>query len=106
MGPSHAFRDPDLTNVAAYAVAHQQAFYPGMFASIPGQILLFQPHYRDLWIKAGYPSHYPSSLTSLPPDYDYVLVLVPTLAHIAPGLPLKSQASGPDFEILKVTRPG
>ena len=106
LGPSHAFRDPDLTNVAGYAVAHRQVFYPAMFASIPGQILFFQPHYRDLWIQAGYPVHYPSVLTSLPPDYDYVLVLAPELAQIAPNLPLAQDASGPEFQLLKVVRPG
>ena len=105
-GPSHAFRDPDLTNVAGYAVAHRQIFYPAMFASIPGQILFFQPHYRDLWVQAGYQAHYPSTLTSLPPDYDYVLVLVPELASVAPNLPLAPDISGPEFKLLKVVRPG
>jgi hypothetical protein len=105
LGPSRAFRNPDLTNVAAYAVEHRHAFYPGMFASIPGQILFFTPHFRDLWQQGGYNSQYPSSLDSLPPDYDYVLVLVPHLAHIAPSLPLTLEASGQYYEIRKVKRP-
>lgn len=105
-GPSHAFRDPDVTHVAAYAVARRQAFYPSMFASIAGQVLYFQPHYRDLFLAADYQHHYPSSLTSLAPDYDYVLVLVPELAKVGPNLPLKLEDSGREFEIFKVTKPG
>ncbi len=59
-----------------------------------------------LWQEGGYTTHYPSTLTSLPPDYDYVLVLVPNLAHIAPNLPLTRESTGTDFEILKVVRLG
>jgi len=101
------FRDPDMNTVAGYAVARRQAFQPGMFASIPGQILYFQPHYRALFLKADwYTTGLPSTLDRIDPDYDYVLELVPSLAHIAPGLPLACEASGPHFALFKVVREG
>ncbi|WP_428483735.1 hypothetical protein [Rhodopila sp.] len=101
------FRDPDMNMVTAYAVARRQAFEPGMFASIAGQILYFQPHYLELFKQGGWAKTViPSTLDSIAPDYDYVLELVPSLAHIAPELPLSCEASGPHFKLLKVIRPG
>jgi hypothetical protein len=95
-------RRPALEHVAAYAVARRQAFEPGIFADIPGQILHLQPHYKRPW------SETPGSLDSLPAGYDYVLVLRPDLARISPALPLIRQESGPEFTLFKVDaqRPG
>jgi hypothetical protein len=100
------FRQPDLANVASYAVARRQAFDPGMFASIAGQILAFQPHYLRLWQQGGYQNGTPSRLDTLAPDYDYVLDLVPAFATIAPGLPLTCVASGAEFALMQVVPPG
>jgi hypothetical protein len=104
--PEAIFRDPDLSNVASYAVARRQAFYPGMFAGIEGQVLAFQPHSRALWERDGFVRGLPDTLTSLAPDYDHVLVLLPQYAHVAPDLPLQPEASGEDFTLLKVIQPG
>jgi hypothetical protein len=96
------FRQPDLANVAAYAVARRQAFEPGMFAGLSGQILHFQPRYFSLWQRYGYGGEIPDVLDELPPDYDYVLVLLPSLARINPGLPLACHETGRHFVLLKV----
>jgi hypothetical protein len=100
------FREPDLANVASYVMARRQGFEPAMFASIAGQILYFQPHYLALWQQGGFGVEIPASLDNIAPDYDYVLDLLPNLAHIAPGLPLACEASGPHFAILKVVPAG
>jgi hypothetical protein len=100
--PGALLRNPDLANVASYLVVHHPAFEPTMFASLSGQILYFQPHYLDLWRQGGFGHATPNSLESLPPDYDHVLVLHPSRAHIAADLPLRCQASGPDFALLRV----
>ncbi len=104
--PTSVFRDPDLANVASYVVARRQAFEPSMFAGIAGQVLAFQPHFQDLWDQEGFAVGIPTSLTTLAPDYDHVLVLLPQYAKIAPDLPLACQASGPSFDILKVVPAG
>jgi hypothetical protein len=96
------FRQPELANVAAYAVARRQAFEPGMFAGLSGQILHFQPPYFVLWQRYGYGAEIPDVLDDLPSAYDHVLVLLPSLARIAPGLPLACHETGPYFALLKV----
>ncbi|WP_428484046.1 hypothetical protein [Rhodopila sp.] len=95
------FRQPTLTRFASYAVARRQAFDPGIFANMSGQILFFQPHFTKLWQQDAL-GESRTSLDRLSPDYNYVLVLVPALAHISPRLPLVCQTSGPNFELLKV----
>ena len=102
--PNGIFRDPDLSNVASYAVARRQVFDPSMFAGIEGQVLEFQPHYRRLWARDRFVQGLPDSLTSLAPDYDHVLVLLPEHAFVDPDLPLQVEASGPDFRLMKVVR--
>ncbi|MDR3539277.1 MAG: hypothetical protein P4L71_22505 [Acetobacteraceae bacterium] len=96
------FRQPDLEHVAAYAVARRQAFMPGMFASLSGQILYFQPHYLDLAQQAAFEVAIPASLERVLPDYDYILDLLPDLARIGPDVPVVCEASGPHFMLLKV----
>lgn len=104
--PPGGFRDPDLEHVAAYAVARSQAFEPGLFASLTGQILYFQPHYLDLANQANFAVAMPSRLDDLPPDYDYILDLLPDLARIGPTLPTACEVSGPHFTLLKRLPPG
>ncbi len=96
------FRQPDLEHVAAYAVARRQAFMPGMFASLSGQILYFQPHYLDLALQAAFEVAIPAALERMPPDYDYILDLLPDLARIGPGIPVACETRGPHFMLLKV----
>lgn len=105
-GPNQAYRDPDLTHASAFAVIRRQAYIPNLFASLPGQILFFQPHYKALRDQGGFLDGAPSSLATLPPDYDYVLELYPDSARVAPGLPLAAVASGPHFRLMKVVRQG
>jgi hypothetical protein len=100
------FRDPDLEHVAAYAVARSQSFEPGMFASLTGQILYFQPHYMDLADQANFDVAIPSRLDELPPDYTYILDLLPELTRIGPMLPTACEASGPQFRLLRRLPPG
>lgn len=100
------FRQPDLANVASYAVARRQAFEPTLFASLPGQVLYFQPHYLQLWQQGDFAVEIPSSLDQLAPDYDHVLVLLPALARISPRLALICQAAGRDFALFKVAPSG
>lgn len=95
------FRQPTLTQVASYAVARRQAFDPGMFANVTGQTLFFQPHFLELW-KQDNLGESLSVLDRLAPDYDHVLVLVPSLARVSPLLPLACEVSGPNFELFKV----
>lgn len=95
------FRQPTVTRLAAYAVIRRQAFDPGMFAELTGQILFFQPHYRELWKQDNLGENRPE-LDQLAPDYNYVLVLMPGLARVSPLLPLICQESGPHFELFKV----
>jgi hypothetical protein len=103
-GPSPAggiFRHPALTQVASYAVARRQAFDPGIFAVLAGQLLFFQPHFLELW-RDDHEGESAPALDHLAPDYDYVLVLVPETARISPLLKLACQKAGPNFELLKV----
>ena len=95
------FRRPTLTRFASYAVARRQIFDPGIFANMSGQLLFFQPHFAELW-KNDDLGESPSSLDNLPPDYNYVLVLVPSLARISPRLPLICEKNGPNFALFKV----
>jgi hypothetical protein len=98
-GSTSVSRRPSLLHVAAYAVARRQAFEPQLFASLRGQILYFQPHYKALWRLSA-----PSRLDSLAPDYDHVLVLRPRFADVASKLPLTLIASGAEFELFRVGR--
>jgi len=95
------FRHPTLTRFGSYAVARRQAFDPGIFANMSGQLLYFQPRFAELWRQDDL-GESRSALDDLPPDYDYVLVLVPSLARISPRLPLTCQTSGPNFALYKV----
>jgi hypothetical protein len=99
------FRDPDLSNVAAYAVARRQAFEPGMFASFAGQILDFRGRALTLWQQDGQGAEIPDKLDSIAPDYRYVLVLLPELARVSSALPLACAATGPHFQLLRVVPP-
>jgi hypothetical protein len=103
-GPHKVRHNPDLLHVASYLVARRQGFEPGIFASIPGSVLVFQPHYLALWKSEGAGSDTPSVLDHIDPDYDYVLVVWPALAHIASRLPMVCQAHGTDFELYRVVR--
>lgn len=105
-GPQKGFRDPDLTNVASYAVIRTQSFEPGIFASISGQILQLQPHYRALARADGFPENTLTELNSLEPDYNYVLVLSPELAKVSPRVAevLVPEAEGPHFKLFRVAR--
>lgn len=98
------FRDPDLEHVAAYAVARRQAFMPGMFASLSGQILYFQPHYLALAREADFAVAIPSRLEHVPPDYDHILDLLPDRAQV--DVPTVCEASGPNFRLLRIVPPG
>ncbi len=101
--PSGAvFRQPDLANLASYAVARRQAFEPSMFAGLSGQVLYFQPRFMELWRQGGFGVAIPATLDALAPEYDYVLVLLPGLASLSPDLPLVCQQSGRDFMLYKV----
>lgn len=100
------FRQPDLANVASYLVARRQAFEPGMFASLSGQILYFRPAFLELWRQGGFGVAIPSRLDHLDPAYDYVLVLLPKLATLSADLPLVCQVQGPDFQLFKVAPSG
>lgn len=96
-------RRPPLVTVAAYAVARRQAFWPGMFASISGQILYFQPRYKELADKdPAWNSYLGSAFDQVLPEYDYVLVLRPAETHLSLGLPLACEETGLNFELLKV----
>jgi hypothetical protein len=97
------FRRPTLTRFASYGVARRQIFDPGLFANMSGQLLFFQPHYAELWMQDDL-GESPSSLVDLPQDYDHVLVLVPSLAHISPDLSLVCERNGRDFTLFKVDR--
>lgn len=99
------FRAPDLDHVASYVVARRQGFEPGIFAGFPGQILDFQPRYEQLWTDANFVSELPSALDHVQPEYDYVLVLLPTYARLSAGLPLHCEASGNVFDLYKVDHP-
>lgn len=99
------FRQPTLTRFASYAVARSHAFDPGLFANMSGQILYFQPHFLQLWERDNL-GESPDSLDAIEPDYNYVLVLVPELASIAPTLPLACQVRGPHFTLFKVMPAG
>jgi hypothetical protein len=45
------FRRLTLTNTHVYVMARWQVVDPGMFANMPGQLLYFQQHHRDLWLQ-------------------------------------------------------
>ncbi|HVP85356.1 MAG TPA: hypothetical protein VMS78_11590 [Rhizomicrobium sp.] len=92
-------RSPPLAHVAAYAVAYRQAFWSGMFANFPGQLLHFQPGYRMAWF-----SDLPTKLDRLDARTDFVLVMHPRLIEISKELPLRVVVKGKDYEILAVTR--
>jgi hypothetical protein len=98
LNSTSAARQPALDHVAAYAVARRQAFEPQMFASFSGQILYFQPRYKNLW-----ELNPPSTLVTLDPAYDYVLVLWPKFAKISPNLNLVCKRRGQDFYLLEVS---
>lgn len=100
------FRTPDLSNVASYVVARRQGFETGLFANVPGQVLYFKPHYMQLWKDADYAKDIPSRLDRVPADYDYVLVLLPSYAKLAPGLPLAQVGEGRLFTLYRVTNAG
>ena len=98
------FRQPELNQVASYVVARRYGFEPGMFVSFPGQILDFQPRYERMWTDAGFGGTLPSTLDRVPPDYDAVLVLLPSYARLSPDLPLRCVTHGQLFELYQVTR--
>ena len=98
-GSTSLSRRPPLEHVAAYAVAYRQAYWAGMFADISGQILSYQPAYKHDW-STNIPG---ASLGALDPLYQYVLVLRPQFAHLAPRLPLRCIAQGSEFRLFAVT---
>ena len=97
-GSTSLSRRPPLEHVAAYAVAYRHAYWAGMFADIPGQILSYQPAYKHDWS-----NNIPRpELHVLDPLYQYVLVLRPQFAHIASQLPLRCIAQGKEFRLFAV----
>jgi hypothetical protein len=97
-GSTSLSRRPPLEHVAAYAVAYRQAYWAGMFADIPGQILFYQPTYKHDW-GDDIPR---AELEVLDPLYQYVLVLRPQFARLAPQLPLRCVAEGKQFRLFAV----
>jgi hypothetical protein len=67
-----------------------------MFADIAGQILHLQPNYAHPWTST------PDSLDRLPSNTDYLLVLRPTRARLAPDLALSCVTAGADFALFRV----
>lgn len=92
-------RSPPLMHVAAYAVAYRQAFWSGMFANFPGQLLHSQPDYTMPWF-----SDLPTKLDRLDARTDYVLVMRPQLVEISKELPLHMVAKGKSYEIFAVVK--
>jgi hypothetical protein len=91
-------RRPPLQHVAALAVARRQAFEPYMFASIPGQILHFQPDFRRLYRETPAAE----AIDNIDPIYDHLLVIYPQTAEISPRLPLTPLAKGEMFELFRI----
>jgi hypothetical protein len=98
-GSTSLSRRPPLEHVAAYAVAYRQAYWAGMFADISGQILFYQPAYKHDW-SDDTPR---PALDVLDPLYQYVLVLRPQFARLAPQLPLRCVTQGKQFRLFAVT---
>jgi len=96
-GSTSASRSPPLENMAAYAVAYRQAYWDGIFADIPGQILFFQPAYKHPW--TGF---MPREVRGLDPTYGYLLVLRPDFIHVSSKLNLRCIAHGDDFQLFTV----
>jgi hypothetical protein len=96
-GSTSLARSPPLENVAAYAVAYRQAYWDGMFADIPGQILFFQPPYKHAWDGSD-----PREVEHLDPIYDYLLVLRPEFVQLSPKLNLRCVAQGDQFQLFAV----
>ncbi len=98
-GSTSADRRPSLDNVAALAVARRQGFEPQIFAGFSGQLLRYQPNYQPLWTLT-----LPASIAQIDPAYNFLLVLRPKLAAIAPALQqhLTPLASGTDFALFRI----
>jgi hypothetical protein len=94
-----AGRRPSLLHVAAYAVARRQAFEPSLYASISGQILSFQPSYLPLQQFTS-----PEELRAIDPRYNYLLVIDPESAKLAPQLPLTEIDAGRQFALFSIDR--
>jgi hypothetical protein len=94
-----AARRPSLLHVAAYAVARRQAFEPNLYASISGQMLSFQPSYLSLQEFTS-----PEELRTIDPRYNYLLVIDPESAKLAPELPLTKIAAGRQFALFSIDR--
>ena len=100
-GSTSISRRPPMGNVAAYAVAYRHAYWGGLFADIPGQILFFQPAYSPQWSNVVL-----REVQSLDPIYNYLLVLRPDFVHVSANLNLRCVAHSSNFQLFAVMTDG
>jgi hypothetical protein len=90
-------RRPPLTHAGGYLVARRQGFESNIFADMSGQILFLRKPYGDIRTPDMV-----SAVDSLAPEYDYILVINPQAARIAPDLKLSCVAQGRFFRLFRV----
>lgn len=97
-----ATRAPSLLHVASYAIIRVHGFEPNFYASISGQMMRFQPAWKPL-MRINNPRTIETA-GEIDRVYDYLLVLEPATAHLAPGLPLRRIDGGGRFTLYAIER--